>query len=134
MQTTVNLGKGRRLSGRFMNVSSRGETVGDETSSCWIAGTRAMAKFSARLMDGNTGGEGAYRFEASDDLMDLPVDEIVDLFFTSASARVLTENVAWELNSAMRNSDRNIVTAMGSLLHAEDPPVPFLLLISEDRT
>lgn len=34
----------------------------------------------------------------------------------------------------MRNSDRKIVTAMGSFRHAGDPPVPFLLLISEDRT
>jgi hypothetical protein len=90
-----------------------------------------MTKFTARLMDGNTGGEGAYTFEAPDDLMKQPVDEIVDLFFTNASAKVLTEHVAWELNSVMRNKERNIVTAMGSFLHAKDPPVPFLLLISE---
>lgn len=90
-----------------------------------------MAKYAARLMDGNTGGEGAYTFEAADDLMKQPVDEIVDLFFTSASAKVLTEHVAWELNSVMRNKERNIVTAMGSFLHNEDAPVPFLLLISE---
>ena len=92
-----------------------------------------MAQFFARMMDGRTGGEGRYMFEASDDMMRRPADEVIDLFFGHVSAQILSESVDWELNSVMKNRDGSIVTAMGSFLHDNDPPVPFLLMISDQE-
>jgi hypothetical protein len=37
-----------------------------------------MATYFARIMDAQTGGEGAYEFEAADDLMGRTGDEIVN--------------------------------------------------------
>ena len=90
-----------------------------------------MARFYARMMDASTGGEGRYSFEASDDLLQRPADEAVDLFFDHVAAEVLDNKVDWELNGVMRTHNRNIITAMGSFLHDDDPPVPFLLMISD---
>lgn len=92
-----------------------------------------MANFYARMMDAQTGGEGRYTFEASDDMMRRPADEVVDLFFEHISVRVLKHKVEWELNSVMKHRDRNIITAMGSLLHDQDPPMPFLLMIADQE-
>lgn len=90
-----------------------------------------MTQFFARMMDGRTGGEGRYTFEASDDVMRRPADEIVDLFFGHVSAQILHESINWELNSVMKKQNGDIVTALGSFLHHEDPPVPFLVMISD---
>ncbi len=89
-------------------------------------------RFAARMLDAETGGEGQYEFEGPNDLFKKPADEIVAAFFDHVERDVLKHNTDWELNSAMKNRERRIVTAMGSLiLAADEPPLPFLLLIGE---
>jgi hypothetical protein len=93
---------------------------------------RAMATYYAVMMDGETGAEGNYRFEGPADLMKATADEVVALFFDYAQHDVLQNGFDWELNGVMKNRERGVVTAMGSLIpDKEDPPIPFLLMISD---
>ena len=93
-----------------------------------------MTKYYARMLDGETSGEGQYTFERPADLMRRPADEIVSLFFDHVEKEVLRSNVDWEINGELKNKERRIVTAMGSLIpQKEDPPMPFLLLISDQN-
>jgi len=94
-----------------------------------------MATYYARMLDGETNGEGSYIFEGPDDLMGKTADEIVTVFFDHVDQEVLKTHADWEINGVMKNKDRGIVTAIGSLIpNKDDRPVPFLLLISDSRT
>ena len=89
-------------------------------------------KFHARMLDASTGGEGAYEFEAADDLMQQPADEVVSAFFDYVDKQLLVPGANWELNSALKNRERRVVTAMGSLIPSQnDAPMPFLLMIGD---
>ncbi len=91
-----------------------------------------MAVFTARLMDANSGNEGVYDFEAPADFMTRTPVRIVRHFMEFIDKDVLpTQHVDYELNAALKNAERGIVTAMGNLHfeHGEDP-APFLLMIA----
>jgi hypothetical protein len=91
-----------------------------------------MKTFYARVMDSETGGEGAYSFEGPDDLMKRTADEVVSIFFDHVDKQVLGRHADWEINGVLKNRDRGVVAAMGSLIpERDDPPLPFLLLISD---
>ncbi len=94
-----------------------------------------MTTFFARIMDGETGNEGAYQFEGPANLMDLTADEIVGAFFEEVDRQVLHDHLDWELNAVMNNRQRHVVTAIGSLIPEKNeknvPPIPFLLMISD---
>jgi hypothetical protein len=91
-----------------------------------------MATFYARMLDAETNGEGAYTFEGPEDLMKRTADEIVTTFFDYVEQDLLKTHADWEINGAMKNKERQIVTAIGSLIpEKSDPPMPFLLLISD---
>ncbi len=91
-----------------------------------------MATFYARMLDAATNGEGAYTFEGPEDLMKRTADEIVTTFFDYVEQDLLKTHADWEINGAMKNKERQIVTAIGSLIpEKSDPPMPFLLLISD---
>lgn len=90
-----------------------------------------MTTFYARVLDGETGGEGAYTFEGPADLMSRTADEIVSAFFDKVENDILTKHVDWELNGILKNKERGVVTAMGSLISGKnEPPLPFLLMIA----
>ncbi|MFA5949565.1 MAG: hypothetical protein WC807_04720 [Hyphomicrobium sp.] len=91
-----------------------------------------MTTFYARMLDAETNGEGAYSFEGPEDLMTKTADEIVAAFFHHVETEVLSRHADWELNGVMKNKERGIVTAIGSLIpDKDDVPMPFLLLISQ---
>lgn len=93
-----------------------------------------MTMYQARLLDAGASGEGLYPFEGPEDLMKLTADEIVGVFFAYVE-RDLLKNADWELNAIMKNKERGVVTAIGSLIPEKgDPPLPFLLMISKDKT
>ncbi len=90
-----------------------------------------MATYHARMLDAETKGEGSYTFEGPDGLLAQPADEIVNVFFDHVEQEVLGTHADWEINAAMKNKDRGVVTAIGSLIpEKNDEPLPFLLLIS----
>lgn len=93
-----------------------------------------MRTYQARMLDAETSGEGSYSFEGPDDLMQRTADEIVGLFFEHVERDVLGHNADWEINGVMKNKERGVVTAIGSLIpERNDPPMPFLLLISNSK-
>lgn len=93
-----------------------------------------MATYFAKMLDAETGGEGSYSFEGPDDLMQRTADEIVTAFFAAVEPQVLKYNVDWEINGIMKNRERRVVTAIGSLIPERDEPdMPFLLMISDRR-
>jgi hypothetical protein len=94
-----------------------------------------MATYYARLMDAETDGEGSYQFDGPGDLMGSTADEIVSMFFEKTQQEVLSHSADWELNGVMKNRDRGVVTAIGSLIpEKNDPPIPFLLMISNHNS
>lgn len=93
-----------------------------------------MASYQARMLDAETSGEGSYVFEGPDDLMQRTADEIVSVFFDHVEQEVLGRNADWEINGVMKNKERGIVTAIGSLIpERNDAPLPFLLLIARSQ-
>lgn len=94
-----------------------------------------MATYYARMMDGTTGGEGSYEFPGPDDLMSRTADEIVTTFFDHIENEILRRHADWELNGAMKNRPRGVVTAIGTLIpEKEDEPLPFLLMIADHNS
>ena len=94
-----------------------------------------MATYYARMLDAETNGEGAYSFEGPDDLMRKTADEVVTTFFEYVEKELLQGHADWEINGVVKNKERGIVTAIGSLIpEKNDPPLPFLLLISDHAT
>ncbi len=91
-----------------------------------------MATYYARMLDAETNGEGAYTFEGPADLMRKTADEVVSTFFDYVEKELLKRHADWEINGVVKNKERGIVTAIGSLIpEKNDPPLPFLLLISD---
>ncbi len=93
-----------------------------------------MITYFARIMDAETGSEAGYKFDGPPDLMSRTADEIVGAFFDELDREVLHDHLDWELNAVMNNRDRRVVTAIGSLIpEKNDPPIPFLLMISDHQ-
>ncbi len=91
-----------------------------------------MAHYQATVMHATTGGEGIYAFEGPDDLLSKTPVRVVRHFMEQIDAKFLPQDhVDYELNAAMKNSDRGVITAMGSMQLREGPPLPFLLMIAK---
>ena len=91
-------------------------------------------RYHARMLAADGSGEEGYDFEGPPNLMDLTADEIVGKFFSHVEHEILRHHIDWEINGVLKNKERRVVSALGSLIpHKNDPPLPFLLLIS-DRT
>lgn len=89
-------------------------------------------QYYARMLAADGDAEETYDFEGPETLMDLTVDEIVGEFFKRIEDKVLKHHIDWEINSAMKNRERRVVTALGSLVPSQKaPPIPFLLMISD---
>jgi len=95
-----------------------------------------MAVYQVRMLDSNTGGEGAYKFEHREDLMGKPADEVVAAFFDYADREIFERgHVAYELNGAVKNKKQGTVVAIGQM-HIEGETdeedfQPFTLFISK---
>jgi hypothetical protein len=90
------------------------------------------ANYCAALLDAETGANESYRFEAESDLFRMPADEIIHAFINYLNAGKYTDSpVGYELNSALKKDDKQVVMATGSLLIGKGE-IPFLLMISPD--
>ncbi|MBP5858980.1 hypothetical protein KAJ83_18315 [Marivibrio halodurans] len=94
-----------------------------------------MALFTARMMDAASGSEGRYDFEADDDLLDRTPVRVVRAFMEHVDREIFPRvPIDYELNAAFANRDHHrVVTAMGTLIHDDDAPTPFLLMISSKK-
>ncbi|SMF38388.1 hypothetical protein SAMN06265365_102441 [Tistlia consotensis] len=90
-----------------------------------------MATFKAHMLAADTGGEGVYAFDAPDGLLQQTPARVVRHFMERVDRSLLPhEHVDYELNAALKNAEKGVVTAMGSLILERQPPIPFLLMIS----
>ena len=93
-----------------------------------------MATYLTILIDGRTGGEGRYRFEAPDDLMTRTPVRAMRAFMESVEAReVLHGHLDYEINAAMKNPRHDVITTLGVLHLANGDEAPFIAMISRDR-
>lgn len=93
-----------------------------------------MARYTARMMDAETGGEGRYDFDGPDDLLQQTPVRVVRAFMEHVDREMFPlTHVDYELNAAFKDAGRGVITALGSLIHDGDPPSPFLLMISAAR-
>jgi hypothetical protein len=91
-----------------------------------------MTKYYARILDAENGNEAGYEFDGPPDLMGQAADDVIGTFFDQVDKLILEDHVDWELNGALNNRQRRVVTAIGSLIpKAGTPPIPFLLMISD---
>lgn len=87
----------------------------------------------AVMMDAETGVEDRYDFEMEKEIFTHPAHEVVDAFFKYLQRHHETpKHGRWELNSAIRNKDKRLVTSMGHLIlpHGE---IPFMVMIWLDK-
>lgn len=90
-----------------------------------------MATYIARIMDAETGAENAYHFEGPDDLFERTPMRIVRLFFESIEVSMFhSEHVDYEINTAIKKPEHQVVLVVGSYhLHSGDDK-PFMMMIS----
>ncbi len=78
-----------------------------------------------------SGSDGTYLFDADDDLFQRPADEIVEVFMRHIhDQHIISDREHYELNSAMKNKEKQVVTAVGNLFLKNDA-LPFVVMISQ---
>ena len=78
-----------------------------------------------------SGSDGIYLFDAQDDLFQRPADEVVELFMHHLHGEnIISDRNHYELNSAMKNKEKQVVTAVGHLF-LKDDALPFVVMISQ---
>lgn len=83
----------------------------------------------AVVMGPESGTDSTYKFAAPDNLMDLPSDEVVEMFIHHLhDSGMLPDRNAYELNSAFKNREKRVVTGLGSL-HFSNEDMPFVVMI-----
>lgn len=85
----------------------------------------------AVVMGPMSGTDSTYSFSVDDDFFTLPADEIVEQFIDYLHRHGdLPDKNAYELNSAFKNREKNVVTALGSLFFANEE-MPFVVMIHQ---
>lgn len=86
----------------------------------------------AVVMGPVSGSDGHYEFEADDELFKKPADEIVEAFMQHIHrVGVIKHAFHYELNSAFKNKEKRVVTAIGHL-QLDSDELPFTVMISID--
>lgn len=88
-----------------------------------------MASYLAQLMHGDSGGAGEYRFDGDEGLLARTPATVVRAFMDHLNGTAQLGHVDYELNAAMKNRDKGVVTALGHFVLNGDE-VPFVLFIS----
>lgn len=89
----------------------------------------ALVRANAVVLGPQSGSDSRYTFQVEEDFFQLPADDIVERFIDHLHEEgILPEKNAYELNSALKNKERSVVTALGSLRFANEE-VPFVAMI-----
>lgn len=89
-----------------------------------------MATYEATLMHGERGGEGRYKFDAEDGLMGGSAMTVVRTFMEHLQDHAGIDHIDWQVNAAMKNKDKGVVTALGNLIMNDDDEQPFVCFIN----
>ncbi|HKA39530.1 MAG TPA: hypothetical protein VKD25_07165 [Burkholderiales bacterium] len=91
------------------------------------------APFRAAFMSAETGASATYEFQAETDLFRHTADAIVRCFMEHMNGQVDWEQpINYELSSAVKKAEKQVVMATGSLL-LQKGELPFLLMISPEQ-
>ena len=97
-----------------------------------------MAQYLTILIDGRTGGEGRYKFNAPDDLMERTPVRAMRAFMESVEAKdILHGHQDYEINAAMKSPHHEVITTLGVMHLTNGDQAPFMAMISPsslDRT
>ena len=89
-----------------------------------------MATYNAVLMHGERGGEGNYSFEGDDDLLSRSPVKVMRAFLKHLDDNAGLGHIDHEINAAMKNKEKGVVTALGNLIFHGDDAQPFVCMIS----
>ena len=90
-----------------------------------------MAEYLCIVMHGETGGEGRYRFHGPDALLTETPVRVFRKFMEMIDQNVFpSQHVDYEINAAMKNNERKVITVLGQMIFDGDPPAPFMAMIS----
>lgn len=92
----------------------------------------SSATYCAAMIDAETGGNEIYKFHARPDLLEMPAPDIIGTFIKHLDREgTYPSPMSFELDSAVKKKNRQIVLATGSLILGQGE-IPFLLMISPD--
>lgn len=87
-------------------------------------------KCSAVMFDADTGRQETYDFDAPDDIFQRPRMELIDMFFRYVDhVELPQDDVAYEIQTALKDHEAQVVTAVGVLRLAHGQ-IPFMVMIS----
>lgn len=87
-------------------------------------------KCSAVMFDAETGRQETYDFDAPDDIFHRPRMELIDMFFRYVDhVELPDDDVGYEIQSALKDHDKKVVTATG-FLRLSNGQIPFMVMIS----
>lgn len=90
----------------------------------------SKATCHAVVMGPVSGSDTHYEFDVEADFFDKPADEIVEAFMAHIhEAGIIRHEFHYELNSAFKNKEKRVVTAIGNL-QLEGDDLPFTAMIS----
>ncbi|MCF8483176.1 MAG: hypothetical protein K9H25_22350 [Rhodospirillum sp.] len=89
-----------------------------------------MTKYKAVMFDAQTGAQNIYEFESEDHLMDQSRMRLIEAFMEYVDhVELPKENIGYEIQTALKNHDLGVVTAIGILKLAHGD-IPFMVMIS----
>lgn len=92
-----------------------------------------MAKYKATIMDADTGSHETYSFEAPAHLFEKSRMKLIDAFMDYVDhVQLPKEDVGYEIQSAFKDREHRVVTAIGVLL-LEHGEIPFMAMITEQN-
>ena len=89
-----------------------------------------MAKYSATLIHGRTGGEGHYEFDGPDNLLRKKPVKIMQAFMDCIEAKTGIGHIDYEINAALKNKKYEIVTVIGAIEFESGDEQPFVCMLS----
>lgn len=92
-----------------------------------------MSSYTAVVIHPETGGEGSYRFNTAEHLMERTPVKVIRHFMEIVDKKLLpAESIDYELNAALKSDNGKVVTGMGTMYRDGGKRLPFVVLISEN--
>ena len=89
-----------------------------------------MADYVGRMLHGRSGAEVDHPFEGPDDLMAKSPVRITRYFMEHVTEKGFVEHEDYEIYSALKNRDGDVVTVLGEFHYTADSKSPFVLMIA----
>ena len=88
-----------------------------------------MKTYHAVMLHGNRDAEGKYEFQGEDALLDSTPVRIMRKFMEHVEAHAGLGHIDYEINAAMKNSEKGVVTVLGELVFNGNDHQPFVCMI-----